>query len=557
MSPRLKPLLLPQLVEEKRKLELELQQAAEDEHEHGPEHAVAYYTHNRSSPDIASPSPVTPTSARAHSRFPGSASSLTSVSSDSPASPAQSVHPTNKSSKSQLPDVQEEPLEREEEDATVLPDYREPRPGLYDCLCMSTSVASFLLCFCSLLTCSIGDEPCEHHNVLAQSATIYPYMSSEFDYDLGFLSDSDFTGSPRQKKRRHGSDTGTSSWSSRLSSRLTSLPRWKSSTRRNNFAFSPASDPALDQPLGFSRAASSRSSSISVPARGASDRSLEPPLPATPALSFYESLESLPSPVDISQAVAGRSIERDRALATTPLLPPLLTETSSTRSVQPSPLQSPTVAPSPAAEVPQTYPTPPLSAKASVTSFRRGTVSSTYSEAPCPIPSLLDHDAWSDRLGHANFVIEPRPYTPERADLATLQAFRADWSLARVNYTKHLARIGEHYGGTSKAFGLTEAKWAEIELEWHRIEDELIHRLDAQSSSDLLATLDHRRPTEDVPHFVIPWIINDEKFPERGDMDIVGPMIRDAVMIRDGKYGRKTGAPSWFKNLAEKVKLRR
>ncbi|KAK4445913.1 hypothetical protein QBC34DRAFT_154043 [Podospora aff. communis PSN243] len=539
MSPRLKPLILPQLVEEKRKLELQVQVQVQQTSLES-EHAVIYHTHNSSSPDIASPSPLplTPTSVRNHSRYPGSASSLASVSSESlvsPVQPVHPVHPTNKTSKSQLPDVQEEPLEREEEDYTVIPDYREPGPGLYDCLC---------------------DEPCGHRSELAQSATIYPYMSSEVDYDLGFLSDGDFAGSPRQKKRRHGSDAGLSSWGSRIGSRLTSLPRWKSSTRRNHFSFSPASDPALDQPPSFSRAASSRSSSISVPVpvRGASDRGVEPPLPATPALSFYESLESLPSPLDINQAVAGRDIERDRAMATTPLLPPLLTEAALSRSVQPSPLQSPTVAPSSATEISQTYPTPPLSTKASISSFRRGTVSSTYSEAPCSIPCLLDHDAWSDRLGHANFTIEPRPYTPEHADLATLQSFRTNWSLARVNYAKHLARTGEHYGGTSKAFALTEAKWAEVEQEWHRIEGELIQRLDPQSSGTILAALDLRRATEEPPQFSMPWILNDEKFPERGDMDIVGPMIRDAVMIRDGRDEKKAAAPSWLRNLAGKLR---
>lgn len=538
MSPKLKPLLLPQLVEEKRKLELGLQQhsnAAETDH------AVTalYYARNSSAPDIFAPPmcPATPTSTRAHSRFPGSASSLSSLSSDSPLSPLPALPTNNKSgSKSQLPDVQEDPLEREDEDFTVIPDYREPEPGLYDCLC---------------------DEPCGHRDDLAQSATIFPYLSSEVDYDLGFLSDTDFAGSPRQKKRRHASDISFASWSSRLGSRLSSLPRWKSSTRPNYLAFSPPSDPSLDQPSRFSRAASSRSSSVSGPVHNASDRSLESALPVTPALSFYESSESLPSPLEINPATAGRTIERDRAMATTPLLPPLLTDGPLTRSVQPSPLQSPSIAPSPAADVAQPYPTPPLSTKASVSSFRRGTVSSTYSETLLPMPSLLDHDAWSDRLGHANFIIEPRPYMPEQADLATLQSFRSDWSLARVNYARHLARVGEHYGGTSKAFGLTEAKWAEIEQEWHRIEGELIQQLDPQSNDALQATVDLRHGLEEVSPFSMPWILNDEKFPERGDVDIVGPMIRDAVMIREGHDDRKTGSPSWFKQLAEKVKLRR
>jgi len=198
-----------------------------------------------------------------------------------------------------------------------------------------------------------------------------------------------------------------------------------------------------------------------------------------------------------------------------------------------------------------------LSTKASVSSFRRGTVLSTYSEAPCNIPCLLDHDPWSDRLGHANFIIEPRPYAPERANLATLQSFRADWSLARINYARQLARTGEHYGTTSKAFALTEAKWAEIEQKWHRIESELIHRLDPQGDGSIRAALDMHRAPEDAPAFSMPWILHDEKFPDRGDMDIVGPMIRDAVMVRDGHDDRKGGVPAWLKHITEKVKLRR
>ena len=113
MSPGLKPLLLPQLVEEKRKLEL---QRMDDR------------TNSVSSSDLTSP--VTPTFARTHLRFSTSLSSLSSVSSESPVSPTQPTHPTNKS-KSQLPDVQEDPLERDEDDTIVADD----ATGLYDCLC--------------------------------------------------------------------------------------------------------------------------------------------------------------------------------------------------------------------------------------------------------------------------------------------------------------------------------------------------------------------------------------------------------------------------------------
>ncbi|KAK0630509.1 hypothetical protein B0T17DRAFT_590000 [Bombardia bombarda] len=550
MSPKLKPLILPQLVEERRKQELQHQQLND------AEHAYMYSSHSSSSSDIASPSPVTPTFSRnGNARYSASASTssletMPSSCSESPASPMQPpAHNNNSkaSSKSQLPDVQEDPLEREEdEDTTPVPGYGDSEFGLYDCLCV---------------------EPCRHHEDLTHSATSHSYMPSELDLDFFIVSRG---GNSRQKTRRHGSDAGFSSWGTRLGSKLPSLPRWGSTSRRNQFAFSPASDPYLDQRPGFSRTASSRSSSISVPIQTLSDRANEPPLPATPALSFYESTDSvvLPSPLDAMQATVGRSLERERAMATTPLLPPLMTDSaarqSQTNSLQPSPLQSPSIAPSPFPELwapsPQTYPTPPLSTKASVSSFRRGTVSSTTSDIPSPIPFLLDHqDAWSDRLGHANFTIEPKPYTPEIADLGTLQLFHDDWNHAKINYTRHLVRTGEHYGATSKTYVLTEAKWDEIDREWHKAEDELVQRLNPRGNGDSIKSLHLRRVTEEMFPAAIPRMLSDDgKFPERGDVDIVGPMVRDAVMVRGGHDEKKHGSASvWLKNLAEKVGLRR
>lgn len=116
MTSGLKPLLLPQLVEDKRRLELELQ-----------------LQHQRMDDCTDMASPITPTFARAHLRFSASLSSLSSVNSESPASPIQPTHPTNKS-ESRLPDVQEDPLERDEDDTIVADD----STGLYDCLCKYT-----------------------------------------------------------------------------------------------------------------------------------------------------------------------------------------------------------------------------------------------------------------------------------------------------------------------------------------------------------------------------------------------------------------------------------
>ncbi|KAK4145087.1 uncharacterized protein C8A04DRAFT_36021 [Dichotomopilus funicola] len=578
MSLGLKPLLLPRLVEERRKLNDDVEdqlppppppqaQAQPLQHPQSP-----YYAHDSSSSDLASPSPVASTFSRSnHLRLSGSSSSLeliTPPGTESPTSPTQSLH-VARPSKSQLPDVAEEPLERDDEEAYrdhVEEDTRRgplatpPRRNERE-----FSFHDYCLC----------DFPCSHNADAAQTRTsTNPYMLSDPDYDLGFLSDGDFNTSPRSKKRRHGSDSGFSNWSTRLGSRLPSLPRWRSSSisRRHDLTFFPASDPSLAEPRpSLSLAASSRSSSLSRPAH-ASDHAQDS-VPATPALSFYESSESvaIPSPLDglhTLPATLGRRVERDRIHATTPLLPPLLTDAIASHtqppSLQASPLQSPTMisqtlgpADPPAAVA---YPTPPLSGKPSMTSLRRGTMSSTFSDAPSPVPCLFDHsDSWSDRLGHANFTIEPRPYACETADLATLQSFRADWNLARTNYAKHLVRTGEHYGSTSKTFALTEAKWAETELEWQQNEEQLVDRLGQQWKDHPSVVSQLRRTAEETLSPSVPHMLSDDgKFPELGDVEIIGPMLREAAMVRDPTVeDRRNSASVWLKNLAGKVGLRK
>jgi hypothetical protein len=130
MAPKLKPLLLPQLVEARKKLELQ--------QDDGSELTSAYYAYNSSSSDLASPSPITSTPSRTgYPRFSGSTSSLelaTPSCFDSPASPTQPLH-VSRNSKSPLPDVQEEPLEREGDDVTAVVNDGYHDFGLYDCLC--------------------------------------------------------------------------------------------------------------------------------------------------------------------------------------------------------------------------------------------------------------------------------------------------------------------------------------------------------------------------------------------------------------------------------------
>ncbi|KAK1765387.1 hypothetical protein QBC33DRAFT_140279 [Phialemonium atrogriseum] len=543
MSPGLKPLILPQLVEQ-RKLGNDMADG---------DQTYSYYTNHSSSSssDLASPSPITPTFTRnGYSRYSASTSSLEQVASschDNTTSPAQLSH-TSKGSKSQLPDVQEDPL-REDEDITVLASHYE----LYGCLC---------------------DEPCVHRSADSVQTTVQ-YLGTDIDYDIGFLSDGDLDAtSPRSKRRRNGSESTFTGWSRQLGSRFPTLTRWKSVGRRNDLTFSPASEPSLDHRPSVSRtvsrAASSSSSSISMLGRRMPDFSRE--FPPTPALSVYGSTDSivLSSVFDVENASVRKDIERDRAMAATPLLPPLLTDqlpASTCSSLQASPLQSPTVAPSvpsPILEAPSPNPnlTPPLSNKPSVSSFRPvptmtfAAATSPTGETASPIPNLIEHDKWSDCLGHANFTILPRPHQPAATNLQALSLLRADWDLARINYTKHLVRTGEHYGTTSNTYALTQAKWTEIEGEWHSIEDDLIERIVQNGNDEALAAL-MRRTQEDGLPTDIPRILDAEgKFPERGDVDIVGPMQRDAVMLRCAPDDKKN-VSAWLKNLAEKVGLRK
>lgn len=555
---------------------------------------------NSSSSDIETP--LTPTFSHhggvssSHLRYASSTSSLDlqqslSTCSDSPsASPAQA--PSNQTqnaaslspvapptAKRQLPDVQEDPLERDEDDeptVTRLTD-DEQSDSLWNCLCRSLRASSPLLFRCLKADNSqTGDSPCVIHNDMVQSADwthSADHDISHFDYDMGFLSDGDVESVLHPSKERTGADSPLTGLTMRLGTRFPTFGRFRSTKRRHR-AFTAASEASLDLPPALSRATStSRSSSLSAPSRNVYDRSNEPPLPPTPALSFYEyeSTDSIPGAIaiDIEKANVRESIERERALATTPLLPPLLTEapsiSSMNQSQQPSPLQSPTVAPQLGLELtsPPAYATPPLSTKPSISSFRPPIMTSlsspvvATSEVVVTIPNLLEqHDAWSDRLGHANFTILPKPYNPNVADYDSLLRLRADWDLARVNYTKHIMRTGEHYGARSPTYALTEAKWAESERDWKIAHDTLVERVLAVNPG-LEAQLLRDRLQEDSRAGVPRMLDADGKFPDLGDEEIVGPMVRDAVMARDPATEGDNSARKFFKNLAGKVGLRK
>ncbi|KAF5612791.1 hypothetical protein F25303_14329 [Fusarium sp. NRRL 25303] len=617
MSPRLKPLLLPQLVEERRKWEV--QQVSPE-----TDLSYIYYTTNSSSSDITSPITPTFSPGKGHFRMSSSTSSLDLPPqlNDTPVSPTQSIH--TKPPMRSLPDVEEEPLEPEHTTTTTVTDNTESSNryslapsdqfSLYDCLCMSCPpgqavVSSGKACLACCLRLGdrrvtnpypsrVGDNLCEPRNssedVMFHGDIVRDY---DIDYDMGFLSDGDTPVDERSRKKRSGSESPFAGLTSRIGARFPSLTRWNPNTRRGNPMLSPSTELSLESVV-LSGGPSSRSSSMSAPSRPGQERMLENTGLPTPAVSYYGSTESinLPAPIDIEKAqalVEQADLERERGLANTPLLPPLMTSPLSGPPPE-SPLQSPTIAPpSATTEVPSPvpsatqFPRPSLSTKPSVSSFRFG---SNSLEVPIPLPSILqEHDEWSDRLGHANFTITPQPYQPETVNMEALQQLRNDWDAARCNYTKHLVRTGENYGETSKIYALTEAKWADIERRWRSTHDGLMSEIVQATSSapgstsasrsrsrgrgraransggsilgrpppmdDVFAGMQWKRLEDGLPSAIPRLVDADGKFPSRGDEDIVGPMQRDEVMLRTHSEERK-GARFW-KNLAGKVGLRK
>lgn len=448
-----------------------------------------------------------------------------------------------------------------------------------------------------VLTVISGDQPCDHRKSSDKVFAGDLIMDADFDYDLACLSDGDFSTVDRASRHREMGESALVGLGSRFGSRFNTISRWKSG-RKGGPSWSPTPDSGAD--AVFSRGPSSRSSSISSPHRQIPDPLFEYPLPTPPATSAYTSVDSFESldDFDVDAEDARRAtLEREREKATTPLLPPLMVVPPPLSPPAESPLQSPTIASptiAPPSATPESHQSPAitpsfsrpsLSTRPSTSSLHHG-----YSmDPPPPLPAILqEHDAWSDRLGHANFTITPQPYEPETTDPGAVAKFRDDWEAARINYTKHLVRTGENYGQTSKIYGLTEAKWAETEARWKAVHDMVLRQatppttrsrgyttssrnqsrgrgrgrsgsasaiLRGRTANDDFAGAEWRRLEENLPSAVPRMLDAEGKFPSRGDEDIVGPMHRAAAMARshsEEKYGAK-----FWKNLAGKVGLRR
>jgi hypothetical protein len=230
--------------------------------------------------------------------------------------------------------------------------------------------------------------------------------------------------------------------------------------------------------------------------------------------------------IDVDQVDAER-------YASTPLLPPLMVNCRNDEMPASSPLQSPTVADvvnsiaaTPAGTPPvRAYPTPSLSSKPSIASFKGPRTGYMVAASDIPPMMLADpNDKWANALGHANFTILPEPYAPEVCHAQSVRQLMDDWQQARNNYAKHQVRTAEHYGATSKYYLLTEQKWAEIDAEW-----KAYHDLAKSHAVAIGQELESTSPMEPEPLSKMPTL-NDPKsqgkFPKLGDEDIVGPMFQ-------------------------------
>lgn len=392
------------------------------------------------------------------------------------------------------------------------------------------------------------------------------------DYSLADGFNSDGEASLRlQKVRRRSGDSSIVSLASRIGSRLPSLsrkPREKAPLSTGN-RLSVQSAPASHAP---SRTSSFRLPSLKKSLIHQSDKQnaavLTPPATPTsaPVEMVSDDLNEL-ADVYVQTPILEDPIDR-KALASTPLLPTALIEhrASESDAVQ-SPLQSPTVANSPAfsfAASPNLtpliapMPTPPLSSRPSIASFGANQCSQVLALSDASSSELSSAEAkWTARLGHANFTVHPAPYVPENCDSVACKRLVEDWEEARKQFISQAARTSEHYGPTSQVYKLTERKWAEIDARWrrnHTIAVEQAKKADVINEESIheqkLPERAYQPLAEPEPLVKLPSLSdpdNTGKFPKLEEGDMVGPMVQYAQLTTQSS--KRTAFLKFFKDL--------
>ncbi|KAL1893826.1 hypothetical protein Cpir12675_003945 [Ceratocystis pirilliformis] len=621
-----------------------------------PDVGSVFHTRNSSASDLASPatpsltmschnpSHMRNTSApypTEHGSYAPGYAPLNSVTSTMVIDFTQSMHlpmeplqqsQSKSATKRQLPDVMEEPYEREERSRSS---YASSASESYENYCLGTS--------------------CSHSSV-CQDCCPSVHGVYSIDYD-SVLSDNEYASTNKMRDNKDGIV-------SIAGSRFPNMSGWRSARnqrRPTQTSLFSTDSIASNYPL----VNSSCYSSTATPPRPAF-HGMGSSTPASPATSFCDSHESVlmsPNHCPPTAVLASKGIEKDRSQALTPLLPPLKVEGLNKPRYAPSmqspfhspfhsPLQSPLHSPPTSPSINEQFHSTAkhqsvapshksghsLSTRPSISSF----LPSPTTEIPHLFANIMqeqEQDQWSDSLGHANFTIFPAPYQPEAATVQSLQKLRDDWQLARADYVKHILRTGENYGETSKVYQLTKEKWDFIQSEWSKNHTELMKRVAAATSPATVArtsavpiavpssqsiasrytllskTRSHSKDgtqsglwgdnnggllsvqslpvtvtglplegsstkckntsvkshgsnlsqelicdsqwpsREGTINTVVPHLIDGTgKFPYRGDEDIVGPMVRDAVMIRNGSEERKAGHFNFLRNIIDKVK---
>lgn len=339
----------------------------------------------------------------------------------------------------------------------------------------------------------------------------------------------------RLAKRRRSLEASAHSFAGKLERRFPSLSR---KVRDRSSTLGRASRSATPSRVPSTRSSSITSSVHHVSAVDLTDSFTSVPTPTSAIASREELDDNAPTPmaIDVEKANA-IEIDPEEAdaerYAHTPLLPPLLVNCRNDELPTSSPLQSPTVADAsqsaaltPAGTPPvRAYPSPPLSTKPSVASFKGPRAAHMVPSSDIPPMMLADpNDKWANTLGHANFTILPEPYVPELCNASTVKQLMDDWQQARTNFAKHQVRTAEHYGATSKYYLLSEQKWAEVDADWKKN-----HDLAKSHAVAIGQELEPTSPTEPEPLSKMPTL-NDPKsqgkFPKLGDEDIVGPMFQ-------------------------------
>ncbi|KAL8935189.1 MAG: hypothetical protein Q9216_005545 [Gyalolechia sp. 2 TL-2023] len=483
-------------------------------------------SHSSTSSEL--PSPITPTfSARGHSRFPSSTSSLAS----SP--PMRDSMDGFGVGKRPLTEVREEPLERDEDYEMVngfpnSPSRRDSDHFPYD----------------------------THPSSPISEADIVP-SPSHYDLTDDHRSEHDYGCTPSAKRRR-GDDSPFIGFTQRFGSRMPSLSRKWRQRKAGNISISTQCTSERPSRANSTRAPSLANSCVDLDTQ-------DYPLPPTPAMSIsgHYGDDSPVTPIDIQRANSREEELETEAQATTPLLPPVMATLFAKETPYQSPLQSPTIADRESffssqtpVETPQqrSLPSPPLSTKPSVSSFHRQRALSYGNLTPTadipPLPMLSASDPWADSLGHANFTITPEPYLPRQYDVEACKQLRTDWETARRNFFRHLMRTGEHYGATSRIHKLTQDKWASIDAEWKRNTDVCLART-AENGYEQALSQSQSSVAEPAPLSQLPSLNgpkSEGKFPKLGDQDIVGPMEVVASQVQQQQQ-RKSTKRSFFRFL--------